>query len=447
MAELAEGLRVEAEGTGLFAEVGPRLGEGTQGIVHRAELAGRAVALKWYRREYLPHDPGLRDRLTEAIRRGTPGRRFLWPLALAVAPGRPGFGYLMPLREPRFAGMDAVIAGREAGRVLRPGLRVLARAGHLLSDALLDLHAAGLCYRDISFGNVFVDPQLGEVLVCDNDNVAPAGQRGPVAGTPSFMAPELLRGAALPSVATDLFSLAVLLFRLLLRAHPLDGARAEAVSVLDAAAQRRLYGEDPLFVFDAANTANAPDPRRSRALHAGWEALPETLRALFRQAFGPGLANPGARPLETAWCSALSRLHDLAQGCGCGGGGVLDAARAAADPGWAPRCWSCGKALPRLPHLVAEDGAATLLIAGDRLHPHHLGATRSQTAAPVAEVVAHPARPGELGLRNLGATPWQAWPPGGAAPPAAIAVPPGRAVSLLPGLRLAAGGPQVAVRR
>jgi len=46
-----------------------------------------------------------------------------------------------------------VVAGR-----LEISFPALLRACLRLSDAFLSLHARGLCYRDISSGNVFVDP-------------------------------------------------------------------------------------------------------------------------------------------------------------------------------------------------------------------------------------------------------------------------------------------------
>ena len=54
------------------------------------------------------------------------------------------------------------------------------------------------------------DPDSGEALICDNDNVAVDKQeQSGVLGTPRFMAPEIVRGEAKPSTQTDLFSLSV----------------------------------------------------------------------------------------------------------------------------------------------------------------------------------------------------------------------------------------------
>src|SRR5207244_4661707 len=127
-------------------------------------------------------------------------------------------------------------------------------AGVELADGALLLHAGkGLCYRDINYNNVFFDPDTGEVRVCDNDNVDINGQPGEIGGTPSFMAPEIVRGEALPSIETDRHSLAVLLFLMFLMHHPLEGRREAAIHCLDNPARRQLYGAQPVFIFDPSD--------------------------------------------------------------------------------------------------------------------------------------------------------------------------------------------------
>lgn len=115
-------------------------------------------------------------------------------------------------------------------RRVEPTFRALATAGFELADGFFQLHAKGLCYRDISFGNVFFHPETGRVAICDNDNVSVdgAGTSG-VLGTPRFMAPEIVRGEAEPSTQTDLFSLSVLLFHIFMVHHPLEGKREAAI--------------------------------------------------------------------------------------------------------------------------------------------------------------------------------------------------------------------------
>src|SRR5262249_8345885 len=149
-------------------------------------------------------------------RKKPPHPMFLWPIDVVTLLGVAGFGYLMPLREARFkSGVDL------AKKKVDPSFRVLATAGLNLAHGVLLLHTQGLAYRDISFGNLFLDPDTGEVLICDLDNVGVDGRpHNEVGGTMQFMAPEIVRGEANPSSLTDQHSLAVLLFYMFFMGHP-----------------------------------------------------------------------------------------------------------------------------------------------------------------------------------------------------------------------------------
>ena len=147
-------------------------------------------------------------------------------------------------------------------------MRALLTAGMKLADGFLRLHSKGLCYRDISFANVFFDPKTGDIRICDNDNVDITGaETGGVLGTQRFMAPEVVRREAAPSDDTDRYSLAVLLFFLLYGGHPLDGQREAIIRCLDVPALERLYGFDPLYIWHPDDASNRPHPRYSRQPH------------------------------------------------------------------------------------------------------------------------------------------------------------------------------------
>ena len=331
---LNSGEMVQMQTTGLSCEVGAFLGGGGQGEVYRARLvdaqgAGAPVALKWFFPHYLRQDPELRTRLARAMDAGPPSDRFLWPQELAQTADRPGFGYVMPLRQERFVGITDLVTRRA-----EPTLRALVTAGFELAHSFLQLHAKGLCYRDISFGNLFFDPESGEVRICDNDNVSVDGQGGTIGGTPRFMAPEIVRGEAGPSIQTDLFSLAVLLFYMLVNHHPLEGAREAQIRCFDLPAMTRLYGTDPLFIFDPNDTGNRPLPGHHDNALKLWPLYPGFVQALFLRAFGDGLRDAHSRVRESQWRSDLIRLRDSIFHCqGCGAENFYDLAAVRAAQG------------------------------------------------------------------------------------------------------------------
>ena len=87
---------------------------------------------------------------------------------------------------------------------VNPSFYTLCRTAFNLTRGYQKLHAMGAKYQDISFGNLFFNPDNGDVLICDNDNVSFDNSKpGGVLGTPGFMAPEIVRGEKRPSKDTD----------------------------------------------------------------------------------------------------------------------------------------------------------------------------------------------------------------------------------------------------
>ncbi|MFZ9621326.1 MAG: protein kinase domain-containing protein, partial [Prochlorococcaceae cyanobacterium] len=340
---LPEGASLVFEGLDQPLHIRQGLGGGSQGQVFAVELQGRdqgeTLALKWYFPSCIRRDPQLRARLKQSIRLGAPNGDFLWPLALLEPPPASSvssFGYLMPLRAEGFVG-----AHLHAGGSLEISLQNVLKACFRLADGFHQLHLKGLCYKDISLGNLFLEPVGGRILICDNDNVDIDGQgQGSVLGTPGFMAPEVLLGQARPSAGSDLFSLAVLLFRLLTRHDPFRGALELAIRCLDEPARRRLYGEEALFIFDPNDNRNRPDPIEHAAALITWPIYPAGVQRLFEQTFGAGLRQPQQRTLTGQWTQALGRCLDQRQLCPHCGQETFPA------PERAGRCWSCGSTLP-----------------------------------------------------------------------------------------------------
>ena len=373
------------------------------------------------------------------IGKGPPNTQFLWPLELATAANTASFGYLMPLREPRYKSIVDLMKRR-----IEPSFRTLATAGLQLAQAFLELHAKGLCYRDISFGNVFFDPDSGDIQVCDNDNVSIDGQgNSGVLGTPRFIAPEVVRGEAAPSTQTDLFSLSVLLFYLFHIHHPLEGQREAAIKCFDLPAMTQLYGADPLFIFDSADSSNQP----VRGVHDNaleyWPLYPQFLRDLFIQAFTVGLHDPNKRVRESQWRAALAQLRDTLLYCGhCGAENCYDGEVLRMSGGQPGQCWSCQKPLI-LPFRLRLERHVVMLNHDTQLFPHHLDQQRRyDLSQPWAAVQRHPQNPNVWGLKNLSPAKWVITAPDGAIRD----VEPGRSVSLAAGVKVNFGSVEGEIR-
>jgi DNA-binding helix-hairpin-helix protein with protein kinase domain len=424
---LISGTRIELEGDGSHVSVGRCLGEGGQGWVFEATADdGSELALKWYKTA----PPGQREALAYLIERGAPSPQFLWPMGLAVSDEFPSFGYVMPLRPPDYLGLVSLLLGRdEHGEAVNPSFSAVVNLCFQLARSFLRLHANGLCYRDINYGNVFFRPDTGDVLVCDTDNVGVDGSFGLVLGAPGFMAPEVVLllagpdtpGAAYPSARSDLHSLAVTLFLCLMMAHPLEGAKTEA-GLVDRTWQLHHFAADPVFIFDPADDRNRPtteDPVRY------WNAYPAFVRSLFTTAFTVGLSDPDARVREGVWAGAMLRLRDAIRVCSSCDGTIFHDADEPERP-----CVRCG-VVPERPLFVAIGRHRIVLGPRCRVWSDHLGSDHD-TTKPVGDVNAHPLDATRWGIRNLTDRAWTATTPD----THLHEVAPGRTIEVLPGTRI-----------
>ena len=410
-------LRMVRAGTAVA--VGERLGEGGQGVVHAVTIGGAPYAAKWYR--YAPSGE-LRRSIAALVERGRPHRAFIWPVDLVVSDELSGFGYIMPRLESRFSSFAQLVSRPE-----QPPFRVVISIGRHLVTAFEALHSAGLCYRDISFGNLYVDPDRADVAIIDNDNVGLDGGEVFVWGTLRFMAPEVVRREAAPSSVTDLHSLAVFLFYLFMHGHPLEGVRTDSSyswapsnhhSETDLAL--RHFGTEPVFIFDPNDHSNPPRPGDPVAIW--WRLYPKFFRSVFERAFTSGLRDPSGlgRVAEGVWRRALIRLADCVSVCECQASVFFDPD----DPGL--RCWNCNRVPPR-PPLLELPGATVALSQGATLTAHHLSRNRDYDTV-VATVENHPVTPGEFVLRNMSTRSWTMTPVG----ESAKAVDPGRRLGIRP---------------
>jgi eukaryotic-like serine/threonine-protein kinase len=121
------------------------------------------------------------------------------------------------------------------------GAREAALMGEELCSALAAVHAVGLVHRDVKAHNVMRESGGRVVLMDfgagqDANSVGLADSRA--TGTPLYMAPELFEGAP-ATPASDLYSLGVLLFRLVSGAYPVNGRTAADVQVAHREGRRR----------------------------------------------------------------------------------------------------------------------------------------------------------------------------------------------------------------
>lgn len=427
---LQQGERLNSHASHTEYRIKSTLGGGAQGEVYLAESNDRTVALKWYFRHMATQEQ--RRILDQLIRLGPPDSRFLWPEETIDKQGKPGFGYVMPLRDSGYSTITDLLRG-----TVSPSYQTLVTAAYELVDAFYQLHSGGLSYRDINDGGVFFDFDEGKVLICDNDNVYidGLGDAG-VKGKMRWMAPEIVRGDVVPSRDTDLFSLSVFLFFLFVAHHPLEGKRESAIKCFDIKAMTKLYGKEPIFIFDPEDDSNRPDPRYHTNAIALWPNYPRYLQRLFVRSFTDGVHDPShGRVGENEWRKALITLRDSLFHCdGCGAEAFYDGEVVREQAGVMQVCRSCRRVPASPARIKIEDyDGVVMLEPGVQLFAHHL-----EDQAPfkfteaLAEVVAHSQDPRQLGLKNLSNERWVVTKQSGDR----LEVDPGRTARIAPNLKI-----------
>jgi len=396
-----------------------QLGTGGQGEVWLAESAGKCYAVKWY----FPHTATQRQclALEKLVARGSPDSRFLWPISLGRRAGSPIFGYLMDFRQQRFREAADMMLGKFV-----PHRKPLALACAQVADCLFHLHTRGLCYGDVSYNNVAFDPETGEVRIFDNDNVridswgcknGEASNHGVADGTPGFMAPEIVRGLAKPNKETDKFSLAVLLFYMLLMHHPFEGKLLDEIPGWDPEKDLKIFGQPAPFIFHPTDDSNAL-PEDGAGVELRWSLLPTFLRNRFIESFVKSVNDPGRRVVELVWRDDLLKLHDCVLPCRhCASENFFD--RDLLRPGapYPGACWKCQKPIPTPMRLGLERGQHKRVVplsAATKLYPVHIADEEDWSfGPPQAEVTAHPANPARQGLLNRSESSWLCTKPDG----------------------------------
>lgn len=373
------------------------LGAGGQGEVYEVECNGQHHALKWYFKHMATREQ--KAILDNLITKGSPDASFLWPLDLIFKSFGEPFGYIMPLRPKNFRSIVDMMKRRA-----EPSFYALCRAAYNLTNGYQKLHSVGYSYRDISFGNLFFDPANGDVLICDNDNVSANGiDNSSIYGTPRFMAPEIVTGKAKPSRNTDLYSLAILLFYMFMMGHPLEGKLEADIKCMDIHAMNKLYGINPVFVFDPTAKNNRPVRGYQDNVLIYWDLYPQVIRDLFTESFTVGLVSPNKRITENKWLETFANLVSGIVTCPkCSAEVFFDEVKTAS--GAAHTCWNCHSTV-HMPASLIVSKSRVLLKKDAKIYSQHINADYDMNTV-VGTVVQNPNNPNLWGIRNESKENW-----------------------------------------
>ena len=301
MTELSKNSIVSLVGGGT-ATIIKELGRGGQGIVYLVEVCGEKKALKWYLNA--PDDKFYRN-LEHNIASCAPSDAFLWPEYLTEKQ-QGSYGYIMKLRPQNYYEFGNFLLAKVSFKSFTAMLSAAMR----ICDGFMMLHRFGYSYQDLNDGNFFIDPQTGDVLICDNDNVMPQGEKSGIMGKARYMAPEIVAGG-IPDKYSDRFSLSVILFMLFYANHPFEGAKVVACPCMTESFEKRFYGSEALFIYDPIDKSNLPVRGIHQNVIRRWPVFPQLLRDTFIEEFSKEkLQNPSFRMIEQNWKKIISTVRD-----------------------------------------------------------------------------------------------------------------------------------------
>lgn len=291
---------------------------GGQGDVYHVSFKGHDYAMKWYCKNVDDVIGGQQyDTISDICGEDKrPSEKFIWPLFLVTeenpCKGKQ-FGYLMELLPENYYEMnDYLRMDGDASAVRFKSYNAMLVAGMNIAYDMQKLHLKGYSYKDLNPKNVALNPETGDALIIDNDNVSVDGSLCTVKGMKGYMAPEIPRSKykKSPTRETDFYSLAIILYRLFFVDHPMEGKLWEKIALCTDEVEEFLYAIKPVFHFDPKNESNRPTEVYAPNAICRWRAMPQEIRMLFIKEFTEGIDYPGKRDPEGVWINTIAKCRD-----------------------------------------------------------------------------------------------------------------------------------------
>jgi DNA-binding helix-hairpin-helix protein with protein kinase domain len=408
-----------------------RIGGGGQGDVYRCHYCGGVFALKWYHKNILKKYVGFEENLKENAQNGPPTENFLWPCD--VTNEYDGvFGYVMPLIPTSYKSFSDFLLAKARFS----SLTAMINAALNIISGFRELHKRGYSYQDINDGNFFIEPDTGNVLICDNDNIAPYGENLGIAGKCRYMAPEVVLGEKLPDVSTDNYSLSVILFMLIYMNHPLEG-KGTMPPCMTESLERRYYAEKPVFIYDKTDDSNRPVRGVHANVTARWDVFPKDLRETFTYAFSHDvLTGKEPRIIEKEWLKLFLKLKSMIIPCGSCGGETFY------NPKGKNTCINCETPI-NLPVVLKTAEYEIPLYPGKQIFEFEVYENSENFTDVVAAVTKGAKNPNVWGLRNISQDNWNITEADNSE---SVNKDPGEVVRIKPNVKIDMGGTETEIR-
>lgn len=390
MGDLQKGYKIETLDFKSVTVV-EKLGSGGQGTVYKVIYDGYVKALKWYFTNKLKDPLLFYENIKNNIEKKSPSNVFLWPLD--ITNWKDGnFGYIMDLRPLEYKDFSMFLLAK----VKFYNVEALVNTALNIIEGFRALHLRGYSYQDLNDGNFFVNPKTGDVLICDNDNVAPDKTNLGIAGKCRYVAPEVVLNKKYPDKHTDRFSMSIILFLLLFKNHPLEGIGTNPPCMTEEL-ERKFYGTNPVFIFDPTDHSNSPSLKIQKNAIKLWPLFPIYIRDLFTKAFSKEIMKGTKTSItDREWIETFIRLKSEIITCTC-----LE--ETFGDPLQKCECINCGRPINVVTYLKTKRYNVPL-VTSVKLYNCHTKLDSYDFKTVTGEVIRE--KNNLIGIKNLSNSVW-----------------------------------------
>lgn len=292
---------------------------GGQGDVMLASWNGKEYALKWYNKDEQDVVGGSQyTTISKLTRMHNPDEfLFLWPEQIVTETGSAAsgamFGYVMKVLPDNFYDMQDFLrsTGDQKQQIFK-SFHAMIWAAMYIVTAVRKLHLNGMSYKDLNAGNISINPETGRILMVDCDNISVDGDPCSINGTRGYMAPEIVRSnfVKTPTIQSDQFSLAIILYRLFYMDHPMEGKMWAQYPLITEKVEDLLYSIKPVYNMSKNDERNRPEGEYAKNVIQRMKMLPPILREGFEKTFVKGIESVSGRTPENEWLDILSVARD-----------------------------------------------------------------------------------------------------------------------------------------
>ncbi len=293
-----------------------RLGKGGQAEVWKAQNTNTKEFFAY--KEYKHNTNNVKANIEDLIKigkfhdkDGNPVDDVVLPISVIECDGD-SFGYIMELVD-----LQDFTVVKKAWCGKYPSCKAICKIIQNFARVFETLHTTyGMCYKDVNEGNIFFNPQNGDIRIIDNDNIGYA-DKFTIKGTNGYMAPEVVLGDK-PDTRSDMFSFAVFVYRLLVGGFPFEGPYTEQYcvknNVLPNDARKVIFGKNALFVWHPTkkqnSIENSTDPQ-IRGQVEYWKKLPDSVKDMFISTFATNLSKDrrAERTTDVDWKEKFAEIE------------------------------------------------------------------------------------------------------------------------------------------